>query len=134
MVARSRIDSLIQYTIENRLIEALNEFYHPHTVMQENCQAPRVGLATSIARQQAAQNMTAKIHEVKAVSVVHEGDRVAIEWHADWTLHNGARVKIEEIALQLWDGDRIVHERFFYDPTAFVTAMQPTRAAARSGH
>ena len=42
MVDRSRIDSLIEYTLDNRLIEALNEFYHPDVVMQENCQPPRV--------------------------------------------------------------------------------------------
>lgn len=119
MVDRSRIDSLIEYTLDNRLIEALREFYHPDVVMQENCQPPRVGLAASLERQRTAQAMTAQIHEVKAVLLVHDGDKAAIEWHAEWTTVGGARFRIEEIALQRWKGDRIIHERFFYDPAGF---------------
>ncbi len=115
MVTRPRIDALIQYTLDGRLIEALKEFYHPNAVMQENCEPPRPDLATSIARQKGAQAMTATVHEVKAVNILHDGDRVAIEWHAEWTMTNGMRVRVEEVALQLWQGDRIIHERFFYD-------------------
>lgn len=119
MVDRSRIDSLIEYTLNNRLIEALDEFYHPDAIMQENCQPPRVGLAASLERQRMAQAMTASIHEVKAVIVLHDGDNAAIEWHAEWTMAGGIRLRIEEVALQRWSGDRIIHERFFYDPAGF---------------
>ncbi|MDL1948260.1 ester cyclase [Acidobacteria bacterium ACD] len=126
MVDRSRIDSLIEYTLDNRLIEALNEFYHPDVVMQENCQPPRVGLAASLERQRAAQAMTAEIHEVKAAIVLHDGDNAAIEWHAEWTMVGGARFRIEEIALQRWRGNRIIHERFFYDPAGFGNPPFPS--------
>lgn len=128
MVDRSRINSLIAYTLENRLIEALNEFYHLDVVMQENCQPPRVGLAVSLERQRAAQAMTAKIHEVKAAIVLHDGDNAAIEWHAEWSMLGGSRFRIEEIALQRWRGDRIIHERFFYDPAGFDNPPFPGTA------
>lgn len=128
MVDRSRINSLIAYTLENRLIEALNEFYHLDVVMQENCQPPRVGLAVSLERQRAAQAMTAKIHEVKAAIVLHDGDNAAIEWHAEWSMVGGSRFRIEEIALQRWRGDRIIHERFFYDPAGFDNPPFPGTA------
>lgn len=126
MVDRSRIDSLIEYTLDNRLIEALHEFYHPDVIMQENCQPPRVGLAASVERQRLAQAMTATIHEVKAVVVLHEGNNAAIEWHAEWTMVGGARLRIEEVALQCWKGDRIIHERFFYDPAGFGNPPLPS--------
>jgi hypothetical protein len=115
----------VRYTVDNRLIEALKEFYHDDVVMQENNLPPRVGLAASIDRQHAAIAMTADIHEVKAVSILIDGDDAAIEWHAEWTLASGQRVRIEEIALQRWKNDRIIHERFFYDPTPLKAHPRP---------
>lgn len=122
MTDRGRVEDLVRYTVDNRLIEALEEFYHEDSTMQENCMPPRIGRKASIERQKVAQAMTAKIHEVRAVSVLVDGDRSVIEWHAEWTLISGQRIRIEEIAVQEWKGDRIIRERFFYDPTPFVVA------------
>lgn len=122
MPERKRVEDLIRYTIEGRLIEALHEFYHDDVVMQENSLPPRIGLAVSIERQRAAQAAAMEIHEVKAVSLLIDGDRAAIEWHAEWSVVIGARIRIEEIALQHWRGDRIIHERFFYDASPLVQA------------
>lgn len=115
MPERKRIEDLIRYTVEGRLVEALHEFYHNDAVMQENNMPPRIGLAESIERQRMAQAAAIAIHEVKAAAVLVDGDRAVIEWHAEWSLPNGIRVRVEEIALQHWRGDRIIHERFFYD-------------------
>jgi len=32
------------------------------------------------------------------------------------TTINGDRLRMDEIAYQLWRGDQIVHERYFFDP------------------
>lgn len=128
MPTRSRVQDLVRYVVDNRLVEALQEFYHDDVVMQENAEPPRVGLAASIERQKMAKAMTAEIHEVKAVAVLVDGDCAVIEWHAEWTLAGGLRVRIEEVALQTWRGDRIIHERFFYDPTPLTTIGLPSPA------
>jgi hypothetical protein len=31
-------------------------------------------------------------------------------------------VRVEEVALQTWKGDRIIHERFFYDMSPLIGA------------
>lgn len=122
MPDRQRVEDLVRHTIEGKLIEALETLYHDDVVMQENSMPPRVGLAASIERQKMAQAAAMEIHEVKAVSVLIDGDRVAIEWHEEWTLPNGARVRVEEVALQTWKGGRIIHERFFYDMSPLMSA------------
>lgn len=122
MPTAARVQNLVRYVLENRLIEALQEFYHDDVVMQENCDLPRVGLAANIERQKMARAMTAHIHEIRARSVLVDGDRAVIEWHAEWSIASGPRVRIEELALQTWRGDRIAHERFFYDPTPLIQA------------
>lgn len=42
-----------------------------------------------------------------------EQQSTAVESIMDVTFKNGARVKIEQVATQKWDGDEIVKERFY---------------------
>lgn len=122
MPERERVEQLIAYTVQGRSQEALLEFYAEDVVIQENQQAPRIGLAASLARNREAAQWTASVHEISVPNVLIAGDQVVIQWHAEWTLSNGVRVRIEELAWQQWQGDRIVCERFFYDPTPLLNA------------
>ena len=45
-----------------------------------------------------------------------DGDQAAIRWAFVFTRHDGKSFRMEELALQRWQGDRIAEERFFYDP------------------
>ena len=45
-----------------------------------------------------------------------DGDRVAIRWIFQFDWLDGTRTRMEEIAWQRWEGDRIAEEIFFYDP------------------
>lgn len=116
MPSRDRVGNLIRYVEAGRLIEGLESFYHEDCRMQENCDPPRVGLMVSLERQRDNIAMGATIEEIRAVHVLVDGDRVAIEWHAQWLLPDGQRYRVEEVALQHWRGDHIAFERFFYDP------------------
>jgi hypothetical protein len=90
MPDRKRVESLVQHTVEGRLIEALETFYHEDVMMQENNLPPRIGLAASIERQKMAKAAAMEIHEIKAASVLIDGDRAAIEWHAEPCRHGRA--------------------------------------------
>lgn len=116
MPSPERVAELIRYVTEHRLVEALEHFYHPDSTMQENIAPPRIGRAVSIERQKHNAGLMAEILELRAASCLIDGDRVAIEWYAEWRLPDGSQQRIEEVALQVWDGDRIIQERFFYAP------------------
>ena len=45
-----------------------------------------------------------------------DGDRVAIRWLFEFEFLDGRTLRLDEIAWQRWRGDRIVEEKFFYDP------------------
>lgn len=125
MPDRDRVSRLAEHIETGKLIEALTEFYHPDVVMQENSLLPRVGLAVSLERQKKAMALTAEVHEVKIVSILVDGDLVAMECHAEWTTSEGARVRIEQVSLQTWRDGKVIHERFFYDPTPLAEAGIP---------
>lgn len=125
MPDRKRVEQLARYIEELRFSEAQEEFYHPDVVKRENSMPERVGLAASRARQQRASEVTADVHEVKIASILVDGDLTAMECHAEWTFVGGARVRIEQVCLQTWRDDKIIYERFFYDPTPLQAAGIP---------
>ncbi len=44
-----------------------------------------------------------------------EKGKVFVEVEMDVTFKGGNRVKMEQVAVQQWENDQIVHERFYYN-------------------
>jgi hypothetical protein len=44
------------------------------------------------------------------------GDHVAIRWRFDFVFPDGKGFTLEEMAVQRWQGEKILEEKFFYDP------------------
>jgi hypothetical protein len=116
MPTRERVQALVATVEAARYVEAIEEFYHPHASMQENLAPPRVGRDRLVADEQAtmARFETMVTHPVDVLLV--DGDHVVIRWRFEFTPAEGPPMRLEELALQRWDGDRIVEEQFYYDP------------------
>ena len=117
MPSHTRVQEMISLVERGEFLEAMREFYHDEVAMQENGEPPRLGLPASLKHEEQFLAMVEKFHEIRAVSFLVDGDRAAIRWNFDVALVSGQRVKRDEVAYQRWEGDRIVCERFFYDPT-----------------
>ena len=101
---------------------AFDEFYADDVVMQENGAAPTVGKAANTEREEGFFATVREIHENRAASVVVDGDRAVIHWQLEYTGADGNRYRLDQLAHQTWRGDRIAHERFFYDPASIPVA------------
>jgi hypothetical protein len=44
------------------------------------------------------------------------GDYVVVRWIFEFEFKDDTRIRMEELAYQRWEGERIVEEKFFYDP------------------
>lgn len=44
------------------------------------------------------------------------GDRAVIRWIFEFYWLDGTSTRMEELAYQRWEGERIAEETFFYDP------------------
>ncbi|TAK45967.1 MAG: nuclear transport factor 2 family protein [Betaproteobacteria bacterium] len=100
----------------NQHVEAIEQFYAPHASMQENDLPPRTGRPALVANERA---VLAKARWVKSTCVrpaFTNGDHVVIRWIFEFEWLDGRRTRLDEIAWQRWEGDRIVEEKFFYDP------------------
>jgi ketosteroid isomerase-like protein len=118
---QATVEAFIATVVSGQHVEAIERFYAPHATMQENHHPPRVGRDVLAAHERAAlaRHTNVFTHPVDFYAIV--GDRVAIHWVFDFTRLDGKRFTIEEFAYQRWDGDKVVEERFFYDPAQVVT-------------
>ena len=48
--------------------------------------------------------------------VLAEGDTVVVRWIFAFEWLDGRHTRLEELAWQRWEGERIAEEQFFYDP------------------
>lgn len=115
MPSRAVVEQFIATIERGEFLEALSQFYAEDMTAQENNQPPRVGRAAQLANEQAAlQRM--RFDTIKAVSFLVDGDRVAINYRFEMTTTSGDRLRMDEVAYQLWRGGQIISERYFYDP------------------
>jgi ketosteroid isomerase-like protein len=115
MPSRARLDEFIAVVESGDHSGAIERYYTEDASMQENAATPRVGRDVLVAHERAVLARMSHVFS-KAITSVAEGDRVAIHWNFELTEKSGKVHRFDEIALQEWRGDRIVRERFFYDP------------------
>ena len=105
---------------ENAHAEAIEEFYTPEASMQENQSAPRTGRNTLVTHERKVLARARSVSSQCVQPVFVSGDHVAIRWIFRFEWLDGSVTRMEEIASQQWQGERIAAETFFYDPAQQV--------------
>ncbi|MDB5874121.1 MAG: polyketide cyclase [Ramlibacter sp.] len=131
MPAAEILERFVARVESNAHVEAIAEFYTEGASMQENDAPPRVGRDTLMAHEAAALARAASVRSTCVRPVFVNGDHVVIRWIFEFTGKEGSTRRIEELAYQRWEGERIAQEQFFYDPKQFIPKPGPAAAAAR---
>jgi hypothetical protein len=126
MPASETLENFIARVEQNAHAEALEEFYTPNASLQENQAAPRVGREAHVANERRilAKARTITSRCVRPVFV--SGDRVVIRWIFQFEWLDGTVTRMEELAYQRWEGERIAEETFFYDPAQRDPTQPPS--------
>ena len=114
------LERFIARVEQNAHAEALEEFYAENSSMRENQGERRVGRELHIAseRKVLARAKTVRSECVRPVFV--NGNHVVIRWIFEFEWLDGTFTRMEELAYQRWEGERVVEEQFFYDPAQRV--------------
>ena len=120
MPSPDTLERFIARVESNAHVEAIEEFYTEGASMQENFEPPRVGRGTLVAHEKRALSMAASVRSQCVRPAFANGDDVVIRWIFEFTGHDGSVRRIEELAYQRWEGERIAQEQFFYDPKQFA--------------
>jgi hypothetical protein len=117
MPTSETLERFIARVEENAHAEAIEEFYTDDASMQENQKPPRVGRDNLVARER---KILAKARSVTSQCirpVFVSGDRVVVRWVFTFEWPDDTTTRMEELAYQRWEGERIAEETFFYDPS-----------------
>jgi hypothetical protein len=104
-------------TVEsNDHVGAILKFYAPEARTQENDGEWRTGHEALAERERAVLASVAGVKTTRLGPLLLDGDTSAICWRFEFTGKDGKTRSMEEVAWQTWRGDKLIEERFFYDP------------------
>ena len=124
MPAPETLQRFVALVERNAHVEAIEAFYADNASMRENQSTPRVGRDVLAANERRVLAKARSVRSTCVRPVFVSGEFVVIRWIFEFEWADGGRTRMEELAYQRWEGERIVDETFFYDPAQLV----PTRA------
>ena len=116
MPSTARLESFIAAVEGGAHDQAIEDYYTPDASMRENQAEPRRGRDVLVKHEKAVLARTARVESTCVRPVLVNGDYVVIRWIFVFTGLDGRTRRMEELAWQRWEGDRIAQEEFFYDP------------------
>lgn len=101
---------------QGQLLDAFEQYYHNDVVMEEAGEAPRVGKDVNREYEKKFLAMVKEIHGggVDAFASDEENGVTMVQNWMEVTFQDGNRIKMDQVAVQKWDGDQIVHEKFYH--------------------
>lgn len=116
MPSREIVEAFAARLEAGDFVGAIEQFYTPEAVTYENTAAPVVGRDKLIAKERGVLAAFQKVEASRIGPSLIEGDTVATRWKFTFTSPHGDTRTLDEIAWQTWRGDKLVEERFYYDP------------------
>jgi SnoaL-like protein len=119
------LERFIARVEQNAHAEAIEEFYTEDGSIQENQAVPRTGRAALVAHER---KVLARARAVRSTCVrpaFVNGDLAVLRWLFEFEWLDGTSTRMEEIAYQRWEGERIAEEQFFYDPGQLAPLKPP---------
>ena len=116
MPSSATLERFIARVEQNAHAEAIEEFYAPDASMQENQSAPRTGRDLLVAHERKVLARARSVASQCVRPALVNGDHVVIRWIFNFEWQDGSKTRMEELAYQRWEGERIAEETFFYDP------------------
>lgn len=109
-----RIEELLGFIREGRIMDAMNEFYADDVVMEEPAYGKTVGLAANLIREQQFVDSVAEFKGFETPMVLIGENSASYENVMDWTSVDGTDIHAEQVIVQDWKNGKIVRERFYY--------------------
>jgi hypothetical protein len=112
---QDRLEDLLSYIREGRILDAINEFYAEDAVMQENSLPPTVGRESNLEREKQFL-ITVKEWQRFDVTAIGVGEDVTFyETVMDWVTTDDTPVHVEQVVVAKWKDGKIIQERYYHN-------------------
>ncbi len=116
MPSAETLERFIARVESNAHAEAIEEFYVEGASMRENMKEPRRGRSNLVERERKTLARAKSVRSTCVRPVLVDGPIVVVRWIFEFEWQDGTATRMEELAYQRWEGERIAEEQFFYDP------------------
>lgn len=109
-----RVNGLNALIKQGAIVQAMEQYYHPDTVMQDNNRPPCIGKAANLEREN---TFMKELIAFKKAEVLHlaTGHNVSmVEWHLHFTHQKMGEVNHTQVSVQEWKDGLIIKEHFYY--------------------
>ena len=116
MPSAETVNELIAMVEAGDFVASMERFYADDATAQENQAAPREGLPALIANEKGVLKTFTSVRGRADGPPLINGDKVVIHWLFEFETPLFT-LKLDELALQTWEGEKLKSERFYYDPS-----------------
>ncbi len=110
-----KVNDLNNLILQGKSMEAFEKYYHEDVIMQDNEESPTIGKDANREREEEFNGNIIQFYGAEPLNVTAGSNVTMVEWyfkyeHKEWGLRD-----YKQIAVQTWQGDQIIHERFYYN-------------------
>jgi len=116
MSYREKITDLYNMMAEGKMMDAFDKYYGENVIMEEVGEDPKVGKALNREREEKFMAAIEGFHGmgVDAITANEAAGITMVETWMDVSMTGMGRMMMKQVAVQKWDGDFIVHEKFYH--------------------
>ncbi len=113
---KEKITDLYKIMMEGRMLDAFDKYYGENVIMEEVGEDQKIGKALNREREEKFMAGIEAFHGmgVDAITSDEAAKVTMVENWMDVTLVGIGRIMMRQVAVQYWDGDYIVHEKFYH--------------------
>lgn len=110
-----KINTVYNHIAQGEAMDAFEKYYHEDVVMILEDGTPVKGKEANRDREKEFFSSVETFHgiEVNGITANEDESKTAVESIMDVTFKDGGRMKLAQVAVQDWDEDQIVRERFY---------------------
>lgn len=111
---KKNLEELNTLVLQGKALEAFEKFYHSDVLMQENQNAPTVGKAENLVREQNFFSGVTEFRGAELLGAAVNGNLSFTMWHFDYTHKEWGVRNYTQVSVQQWQDGLIVKEQFHY--------------------
>ena len=109
-----KISAVNDLILQGRSLEAFDEFYHDHVILQENDKPECVGKDLNRKHKEAFLASIAEFKCAKPLKVAVGEKTTMVEWEFNYIHKELGHQKYTQVAVQEWQDGKIIKEKFYY--------------------
>jgi len=110
----NKITTINDMILQGQALEAFDQFYHEDVVMQENDQPEIIGKEANRKREEEFFSSITEFRGAMPLKVTIGENTTMVEWHFDYTHKDWGMKNYTQVAVQEWQGGKIIKEKFYY--------------------